>query len=54
MTWADWMVVAIFLLSTAFNIRDIGKERKPITPSDAVVTFTVALAIIGCILFAHS
>lgn len=49
--WFKWLLIGIFLLSTATNIADVGKDQEPNTPLDAVVLFILNAVLIAGILY---
>jgi hypothetical protein len=49
-TWFDWLLVGLFLLSTVITIATAGRPREPISPGLAAFIATWNVAIIACLL----
>ncbi len=45
--WIEWMIIIIFAMNSILVIRDIGKQRTPVTPGYAAFMVTVNTVIIG-------
>jgi hypothetical protein len=49
MTWVEWFIVGYFALNALCAIGLIGKERQPITPSNAVAMTVIYTALVSVV-----
>jgi hypothetical protein len=51
--WSDWLIVGWLVFGFMLMLSVIGKPRKPVEPSTAVVAFVIDAILIGCLLWGH-
>lgn len=53
MNWSDYLIAGFLAFAFLMTVGSIGKVRKPVTPSVAVVAFFMDAILIGCLLLGH-
>lgn len=49
MTGSDWAIISLLIVNTIAVIAMVGKQRRPVTPLDAIVGLIINTALIAYI-----